>query len=120
MQSHASALSNINVRRLLIVLKNSIADAVLFGVYEPNDRFLRTQLVGVAESILIPIKRGRGLYGYEVICDERNNTNDTIANGDLILDVYIDPVIPAKRIHLNAIIPKTGQIKFAQELLYTE
>lgn len=118
LQAHASALSNINVRRLLNLLKNSIANAVLLGVYEPNDTFLRSQLVGVAESVLIPIKRGRGLYGYDVICDKRNNTNETIANGDLILDVYIDPVIPAKRIHLNAVIPKTGQIKFAQELLY--
>lgn len=117
LQAHASALSNINVRRLLILLKNSIADAALQGVYEPNDEFLRIQLRTVAEDFLAPIKRGRGLYGFSVICDERNNTNDTIANGDLILDVYIDPVIPAKRIHLNAIVPKTGQIKFAQELL---
>lgn len=120
LQAHASALSNVNVRRLLNVLKNSIANAVIVGVYEPNDRFLQQQLKGVAEGILVPIKRGRGLYGFEVICDERNNTNDTIANGDLILDVYIDPVIPAKRIHLNAVIPKTGQIKFAQELLYSK
>lgn len=61
--------------------------------------------------------RGRGLYWFEVICDERNNTPEIIANGDVMLDVYIDPVLPAKRIHLNAIVPKTGQIKFAQELL---
>jgi hypothetical protein len=118
LQAHASALSNVNVRRLLNLLKNSIANSILIGVFEPNDRFLRLQLVGVANSILNPIKRGRGLYSFAVVCDERNNTNETIANGDLILDVYIDPVIPAKRIHLNAIIPKTGQIKFAQELIY--
>lgn len=116
LQSIASALSNINVRRLLILLKNSIADVALAGVYEPNDTFLQVQLRSIAENILNPILRGRGLYGFQVICDERNNTPDTIAAGDVILDVYIDPVIPAKRIHLNAIIPKTGQIKFAQEL----
>lgn len=112
-----SALSNINVRRLLIVLKNSIADVALSGVYEPNDSFLQVQLRSIAENILNPIKRGRGLYGFEVICDERNNPPDIVANGDCVLDIYVDPVIPAKRIHLNAIIPKTGQIKFAQELM---
>tara|TARA_B100000700_G_scaffold88627_1_gene99927 strand:- start:41986 stop:43428 length:1443 start_codon:yes stop_codon:yes gene_type:complete len=115
LESQASALSNINVRRLLLVLKNSISDTALSGVYEQNDEFLRTQLRGVAEGFLNPIMRGRGLYGFQVICDERNNTPDRIANGDVILDVYVDPVIPAKRIHLNAIIPKTGQIQFAQE-----
>lgn len=117
LQSVGSALSNINVRRLLILLKNSIADVALSGVYEPNDSFLQIQLRNIAENILNPIKRGRGLYGFKVICDERNNTPEVVANGDLILDVYIDPVIPAKRIHLNAIIPKTGEIKFAQELM---
>lgn len=112
-----SALSNINVRRLLNVLKNGIADTALVGVYEQNDTFLQIELRAIADSILEPILRGRGLYRYEVVCDERNNTPDLIANGDVILDVYIDPVLPAKRIHLNAIIPKTGQIKFAQELM---
>jgi len=117
LQSIASALSNVNVRRLLILLKNSIADVALSGVYEPNDSFLRISLRAIAEDLLSPIMRGRGLYGFKVICDERNNTPETMANGDVILDVYVDPVIPAKRIHLNAIIPKTGQIKFAQELM---
>jgi phage tail sheath protein FI len=118
LQSFASALSNVNVARLLMLLKTSISDTANTGVFEPNDEFLRIQLRAIAENILNPIQRGRGLYGFEVICDDRNNTSDTIASGDVILDVYIDPVIPAKRIHLNAVIPKTGQIKFAQELIY--
>lgn len=117
MQSHKSALSNINVRRLLMLLKNSIKNGVLVGVYEPHDEFLRVQLRTIAENFLNPILRGRGLYWFEVICDERNNTPEIIASGDVMLDVYIDPVLPAKRIHLNAIVPKTGQIKFAQELI---
>ncbi len=117
MQAHASALSNVNVRRLLMLLKHSIANAALTAVYEPNDDFLRLSLTRIATDFLNPIKRGRGLYWFEVICDERNNTNETIASGDVLLDIYIDPVLPAKRIHLNAIVPKTGGIKFAQELI---
>jgi len=117
LQSFASALSNINVRRLISLLKTSIANSSLVGVYEPNDTFLRISMKALCDSILAPIKRGRGLYGYEIICDDRNNSNENIANGDLILDVYVDPVLPAKRIHLNAIIPKTGQITFAQSLV---
>lgn len=116
LQSHASALSNINVRRLVSLLKTSIASSTEIGIYEPNDSFLRNEMIGLCEDILEPILRGRGLYWYTVICDERNNSNEDIANGDLILDVYVDPVLPAKRIHLNAIIPKTGEIKFAVEL----
>lgn len=107
-QSHASAFSNVNVRRLINFMKKSIATAALVGVFDPNDAFLRLQLKRLAEDFLKPIKRGRGLYDFDVICDERNNKNDTIANGDIILDVYADPVIPAKRIHLTAFVNPTG------------
>ncbi len=117
LQSHKSALSNVNVRRLLMLLKNSIKNAAEIGVYEPHDEFLRLQLRSIAENFLNPILRGRGLYWFEVICDERNNPAEVVAAGDVMLDVYIDPVLPAKRIHLNAIVPKTGGIKFAQELI---
>lgn len=108
LQSSDSAFSNINVRRLINRLKYAISDACEVGVFDPNDEVLRATLRGIAESILAPVMRGRGLYDYQVVCDERNNKNDTIANGDLHLDVIADPVIPAKRIHLRANIMPTG------------
>lgn len=115
LQGFASALSNIHVRRLLNSLQASLKIAALSGVYEPNDTFLRLELTRIAEEILAPIKRGRGLYGYEIICDSTNNTPELIASGDTILDVYVDPMMIAKRIHLNAIVPRTGQIRYSIE-----
>tara|TARA_B100000700_G_scaffold88627_1_gene99949 strand:- start:67932 stop:69563 length:1632 start_codon:yes stop_codon:yes gene_type:complete len=108
LQSHASALSNVNVRRLINYIKKSVSTAANVGVFDPNDTFLRTRLSGIAESFLKPIRNGRGLYSFEVICDERNNKADNIANGDIILDIYADPVIPAKQIHLTAHVQPTG------------
>lgn len=115
LQGFKSALSNIHVRRLMNSMQTALKDSTLVGVYEPNDTYLRLELTRIAESILAPIKRGRGLYGYEIICDNTNNTPELIANGDTILDVYVDPIMIAKRIHLNAIVPRTGQIKFSIE-----
>ena len=108
LQSHASALSNVNVRRLVNFIKKSIATAANVGVFDPNDSFLRLKLASIAEGFLKPIKNGRGLYDFDVVCDERNNKLDNIASGDIILDVYADPVIPAKRIHLTAHVQPTG------------
>lgn len=108
LQSHDSAFSNVNVRRLINYIKKSISVAANVGVFDPNDEFLRLKLRSIAEGFLTPIKYGRGLYAFDVVCDERNNKSDTIANGDLMLDVYADPVIPAKRIHLTAHIQSTG------------
>jgi phage tail sheath protein FI len=108
MQSMASALSNVNVRRLLNFIEKSVSIAALYSVYEPNDAILRRRLVDLVERFLKPIKSGRGLYNFDVVCDDSNNPPEIIASGDLMLDVYLDPVIPAKRIHLNAIVTKTG------------
>lgn len=108
MQSMASALSNVNVRRLLNFIEKSVSIAGLYSVFNPNDDILRSQLVEMTERFLKPIKTGRGLYSFTVVCDESNNPPELIGSGDTILDVFLDPVIPAKRIHLNAIVTKTG------------
>lgn len=108
LQTMASALSNVNVRRLMIFLEKSLSIAALYSVFDPNDKILWARLVELCERFLKPIRAGRGLYGFQVVCDESNNIPETIANGDLILDVYLDPVLPAKRIHLTAVVNRTG------------
>ena len=113
LQAQASALSNIHVRRLINSLMTSLKNASMAGVFEQNDKTLRLELSNIAEGILGPIKRGRGLYGYEIICDTTNNTPELEASGDVVLDVYVDPMMTTKRIHLNAIVPRTGQIQYA-------
>lgn len=106
--SEASALSNVPVRRLMNFLEKSIAAASLHSVFDPNDRFLWMTLRDICERFLMPIRNERGLYWFDVICDERNNTAATIGSGDVQLDVLLDPTIFAKRIKLNAIINRTG------------
>lgn len=108
LQSMASALSNVSVRRLMLFLEKSLSTAALYAVFDPNDPILRSQLTEICERFLKPIRAARGLYGFDVICDDTNNTPEIVANGDLMLDVYLDPTLPAKRIHLTAIVNKTG------------
>lgn len=117
LQSIASALSNIHVRRLVNTLQATIRVAALSGVYEQNDSILRMELRRICDDILAPVKRGRGLYGYEVVCDETNNPPEYIASGDCILDVYIDPMMMTKRIHLNANVVRTGQVSYQLSIL---
>lgn len=108
MQVMASALSNVNVRRLLNFIKKSVSIASMYSIYEPHDQILRARIKDMVERFLKPIQAGRGLYWSSVECDERNNPPEVVAAGDLNLDVFLDPVIPAKRIHLNAVLVKTG------------
>lgn len=108
LQTMASALSNVNVRRLLNFIEKSISIAALYSVFEPNDAILQQRLKDMVNRFLQPIKYGEGLYSFTVVCDESNNLPEVIASGDTMLDVYLDPVLPAKRIKLNAIVTKTG------------
>ena len=108
LSAETSSLSNLNVRRLLAYLEKQIAAAALYSVFELNDVILRARLTTLVSNFLQPIQNNRGLYAFAVICDHTNNTNATIAAGQLILDVFVDPVIPAQRIQLNAVITQTG------------
>jgi len=108
LQTMRSALSNVNVRRLMLYLETSLSDTSLYSVFNPNDEILRGKLVEICERFLENVKNGRGVHRYGVTCDESNNPPEITANGDLILDVYVDPVLPAKRILLQATINKTG------------
>lgn len=111
--TQASALSEISVRRLMIFLEKSIANAAIYSVFEQNTIYLRATLTDMCGRFLGPVKHAGGIYDFNVICNDTNNTPDVIASGDVILDVYIDPVLPIKRIHLNAIIARTGGIAFS-------
>ena len=113
LQTMSSALSEISVRRLMIMLEQSISQASLYSVFEQNDVILRARLTDIATSFLQPIQNGNGIYAFAVVCNDSNNPPSVIATGDTVLDVYIDPALPVKRIHLNAIIAKTGGITYA-------
>ena len=108
LQYKKSALSNVSVRRLLITIEVSIADALDFNVFDPNDDETRFIITQKCEGLLSPIKKARGLYDYLIVCDERNNTAEDIDNQILNVDVYVKPVLPALYIKLNTIITRTG------------
>jgi phage tail sheath protein FI len=111
--AYPSALSNIGVRRLMSYLEKSLSDAMIISVFEPNTETLRTSLKLLVESFLAPVKAARGLYWYSVICDNSNNPLTQVADGDLIIDIFVDPTVHTKRIHLNAVIARSGGIQYA-------
>jgi phage tail sheath protein FI len=108
LQARASALSNVNVRRLLIVVEVSLANALDYSVHDPNDPFTRFLVKQAIDNFLQPIKEARGLYEFFTVCDESNNKNTDIDSYQLNVDVYLKPVLPAKFIRLQTIITNTG------------
>lgn len=108
LQSKSSALSYVNVRRLLCIISVSLQRAINWSVFEPNDDFTRAQITDLIESFLKPIQDKRGLQSFEVVADSRNNKSTDIDAGQLNVDVYLSPTIPAEKINIRLIVTKSG------------
>jgi len=108
LQTKTSALSSVNVRRLMIVIEVAITAALEYFDFEPNDRFTRIYITNMIDSYLRTIKSKRGVYDYRVVCNTTNNTGDVIDRKELNVDVYVQPTRAAEVINLQAIITRSG------------
>lgn len=108
LQSKASALSNINVRRLLIYMEISILNTLIYSVFEPNDSFTRQSIVDQATQFALPIKYQRGLKDFLVVSDTRNNSSNDEDEGVLNVEFLIKPIIPVKWIKLLTSITRSN------------
>jgi phage tail sheath protein FI len=91
----------VNVRRLLCMIEESLDAASQWAVFEPNDARLQ-KLMTMAITTFLDGQWKRGaLKGqrveevFYVKCDARNNTPDLAAQGRLLAEVGVAPVIPA-------------------------
>lgn len=109
LQTKPSAFDRINVRRLFLSLEKSVQRSLRFFVFEPNTEFTRTRLKNTITPIFELAKNTEGLYDYLIVCDERNNTSDSIDRNELNVDIYIKPVRAAEFILVNFIATRTGQ-----------
>ena len=109
LQIKPTAFDRLNVRRLFLTLERQVGQAVKYFVFEPNTAATRLRLVNTISPLFDFAKRNQGVYDYMIVCDERNNTPQTIDNNELIVDIYIKPVRAAEFILINFIATRTGQ-----------
>ena len=97
-QRQATALDRINVRRLMIDLRDTIVNATRQFSFEPNDRFTWDQVVNVVAPLLDEIKRDRGITEFKVVCDETTNTPLRIDRNELWCKVLLKPTKTAEMV----------------------
>lgn len=103
-----SALSRVNVRRLLIVVQGSVSRALVRFEFENNNTFTRTSIKEVIDGFMRTIKARQGVYDYKIVCDLTNNTPFVIDSNQLNVDIYLQPQKSAEFIQLQTIITRTG------------
>jgi|TARA_B110000908_G_scaffold115493_1_gene135427 phage tail sheath protein FI len=108
LQTQASALDRINVRRLLIELKSYIAQVSDNLVFEQNSVATRNTFLGQVNPYLESVQQRQGLYAFKVVMDSSNNTADVIDRNQLVGAIYIQPTKTAEFIYLDFNILPTG------------
>lgn len=103
-----SAFDRINVRRLFLTLEKETKQLLKYYVFEPNTFTTRQRLIGSLQPTFDKAKLNDGLYEYQIICDERNNTPDVIDNNEMKISIYIKPVRTAEFILADFIATRTG------------
>jgi hypothetical protein len=108
LQTKASALDRVNVRRLLISLKSYIGQIANNLVFEQNTIATRNQFLAQVNPYLESVQQRQGLYAFKVIMDSSNNTPDVIDRNQLVGQIYLQPTKTAEFVYLNFNILPTG------------
>lgn len=95
LKQDTTANSNVNLRRSLIYIRKSLSDLTQFALFENNDEKLWAQLRTTVSVFLTSYLNQGGLRGttpaaaFYVKCDNETNSVDTIAAGEVHLEVGV-------------------------------
>jgi phage tail sheath protein FI len=108
LQTKASALDRLNVRRLLIAVKGTISQIANGLVFQQNNAATRNAFLAQTNPYLESVQQRQGLYAFKVIMDDSINTPSVIDRNELVGQIYLQPTKTAEFIYLNFNITPTG------------
>ncbi len=97
----------VNVRRLFIMIERALEKSLQWAVFEPNDFQLREKITLAISTFLTGLWQRGALAGdvvddaFYVRCNDANNPADAQAEGRLLAEVGVAPVIPAEFVVLR-------------------
>ena len=108
LQTKATALDRVNVRRLLIELKKFLGNQARNLVFEQNTVATRNRFLATVNPYLESVVQRQGLYAFRVVMDDSNNTADVVDRNQLVGQIYIQPAKTAEFIVLDFTVEPTG------------
>lgn len=103
-----SIFGYVHGRLTFLILEKKCADVSKYYLQEPNTAIKRQQFLSDITPIFADAK-GKGLIeDFKLVCDDSNNTAETIAKGELRGDFFVKPVYAVTYIRLRFVGTKTG------------
>lgn len=98
----ASAFDQNPCRRTFLYIEKNVKRAMKYYVFETNDAYTRLQIYNELYPFLDGVRKDGGIYSFTLTCDESNNTEEIINNGDLAVDFSAAPTRTAEHIIVSA------------------
>ena len=108
LQKKSSALDRINVRRLLIAVKNYITQIGDTLVFEQNTDVTRNSFLTQVNPYLESVRQRQGLYAFKVVMDASNNGPDVVDRNELVGQIFLQPTRTAEFVILDFNVLPTG------------
>lgn len=91
-QTKKTALDRLNVRRMVCWIKQQARIIANRYKYEPHTASMRNSFRKDLVELLMRVQNGSGISDYYVVCDESNNTTETIDRHELWCKIAIKPI----------------------------
>ena len=90
------------------MLEKAIATAAKFQLFEFNDSFTRANFRAAIEPFLRQVQGRRGIYDFQVVCDETNNTSQVVDANQFVAAIFVKPARSINFITLTFVASRSG------------
>jgi Phage tail sheath protein subtilisin-like domain/Phage tail sheath C-terminal domain len=108
LQLAASALDRVNVRRLLIYAKKTVASAAKYLLFEPDNAQTWQRFTNLVNPILLKVQKNQGLDSFKVVMDSSTNTQSLIDQNIMTGKIFLAPTKATEFIDLSFVITNAG------------
>lgn len=92
LQTKKTSLDRVNVRRMVCWIKQQVRMIANRYKYEPHTKTVREAFTQEIVALLVRVQKGSGISDFRVLCDETNNTIQTIDQHELWCKIAIKPI----------------------------
>ncbi len=112
--TNTSAFDRIGVRRMVLRLERYTQQTARYFAMEANTATTRKRLVDVLSLAFETVRNAGGLYSYQILCDQTNNTDDVIDRNEMRCSIVLWPTRTIEYVMCDFIAVKTGETDFTE------
>lgn len=108
LQQARSALDRVNVRRLMLEIRRIVSDIARTFVFEQNTTETRNRFITQVVPQLALVQAQAGIERFDVIMDERNNTQEDVEQNRLNGRIIVVPTRAVEFIAIDFVVTNAG------------